>query len=271
MGLGKLPGDIAMGLVLAIVNQKGGVGKSTTAVNLGACLAERSHRILLVDMDPQANATSGLGVRKREVLVSMYDVLIRGEPLEGIILGTPVGNLDLAPASIHLAGAEVELVNATGREARLRAALAPVRERYDLLLVDCPPSLGLLTVNALVAADEAMIPIQCEYYALEGLSQLVDSIALVRRHLNPSLRIGGVLLTMFDARTNLSQQVVDEVRRYFKEKVFETVIPRSVRLAEAPSYGQPITRYDPSCRGAEAYRNLAKEVESRAGLLTRVP
>jgi len=271
MGLGKLPGDIVMGLVLAIVNQKGGVGKSTTAVNLGACLAERSHRILLVDMDPQANATSGLGVRKREVLVSMYDVLIRGEPLEGIILGTPVGNLDLAPASIHLAGAEVELVNATGREARLRAALAPVRERYDLLLVDCPPSLGLLTVNALVAADEAMIPIQCEYYALEGLSQLVDSIALVRRHLNPSLRIGGVLLTMFDARTNLSQQVVDEVRRYFKEKVFETVIPRSVRLAEAPSYGQPITRYDPSCRGAEAYRNLAKEVESRAGLLTRVP
>lgn len=260
-----------MGFVLTIVNQKGGVGKSTTAVNLGACLAERSHRILLVDMDPQANATSGLGVRKREVLASMYDVLIRGEPMEGIILRTPVVNLDLAPASIHLAGAEVELVNATERESRLRAALAPVRERYDLLLVDCPPSLGLLTVNALVAADEAIIPIQCEYYALEGLSQLVDSIALVRRHLNPSLRIGGVLLTMFDARTNLSQQVVDEVRRYFKEKVFGTVIPRSVRLAEAPSYGQPITLYDPSCRGAEAYRNLAKEVESRAGLLTRVP
>ncbi|MDR5693769.1 MAG: ParA family protein [Armatimonadota bacterium] len=260
-----------MGIVLTIVNQKGGVGKSTTAVNLGACLAERSHRILLIDMDPQANATSGVGVRKRDVVVSMYDVLIRGEPMEGVILPTPVMNLDLAPASIHLAGAEVELVTAPGREGRLRAALSPLREKYDLLLVDCPPSLGLLTVNALVAADETIIPIQCEYYALEGLSQLVDSIALVRRHLNPNLRIGGVLLTMYDARTNLSQQVVDEVRRYFKEKVFETVIPRSVRLAEAPSYGQPIILYDSSCRGAEAYRNLAKEVESRAGLLTRVP
>ncbi|MBC7341393.1 MAG: ParA family protein [Clostridia bacterium] len=249
-----------MGRVIAVANQKGGVGKTTTAVNLGAALALRGRRVLLVDIDPQANATSGVGVRKEDVREGTYDSLIGRLPLRAVIRPTEIGGLDLAPSSIQLAGAEVELVGEERREYRLRAALEGVRGRYDYLLIDCPPSLGLLTLNGLVAADSVLIPIQCEYYALEGLGQLMRTVELVQKGLNPGLQLEGVLLTMFDARTNLAIQVVEQVKEHFRDKVFKTIVPRNVRLSEAPSFGQPVVTYDARCRGAEVYRELAEEV-----------
>lgn len=251
-----------MGRVLAVANQKGGVGKTTTVVNLGACLARDGLRVLLVDADPQAHTTSGLGLRK-DRRPSLYEVLLDAVPGERALVCTRFPGLEVLPSGIHLAGAEVELASRPGRERLLRRALESLRPRYDLLLVDCPPSLGLLTLNALVAADGVLVPVQCEYYALEGLGQLVSTIRLVQAHLNPDLRIVGVVLTMFDARTNLSLQVVDEVKRFFPGLVFRTIVPRAVRLSEAPSHGQPIIAYDPRSRAAETYAELAKEVVQR--------
>lgn len=255
-----------MGRVIAVANQKGGVGKTTTAVNLSAALALAGHHVLIVDLDPQAHATSGLGIaRHNGGGPSVYDTLINGVSLQSILVPTQITGLDLAPGSIHLAGAEIELVAVPSRETRLRDTIRPVRSSYDLVFIDCPPSLGLLTVNAITAADELIIPIQCEYYALEGLTRLLETINLIRRQLNPELRITGVLLTMYDPRTNLSEQVAAEVRRHFRDEVFHTLVPRSVRLAEAPSFGQPVVTYDPSSKGAEAYLALAQEVSARAG------
>jgi chromosome partitioning protein len=248
--------------IVAIANQKGGVGKSTTAINLGAYLAMEGQSVLVVDLDPQSNATSGLGVSTSSNDGQIYDVLVNEVPLEDIIVKTSTEGLDLAPSSLRLAGAEVELVSVYSREGRLKKSLEPVRENYDIILVDCPPSLGLLTVNALAAADEVMIPIQCEYYALEGLVLLLRTFEKIRVYLNPDLRIGGILLTMHDSRTNISKQVMEEVRKQYPNETFITVIPRNVRLSEAPSYGQPISQYDPLSRGALAYQNLAKEVIS---------
>jgi chromosome partitioning protein len=253
----------------AIVNQKGGVGKSTTAVNLGASLASLGHRILLVDMDPQGNCTSGAGVNKAALDASTYDAVVADAALPGVIVSTPTERLDIAPADARLAAAEVELVPQIARESKLKSALETVVDRYDVVLIDCPPSLGLLTVNALTAAEGCLIPVQCEYYALEGLTQLVETIGLVRRHLNPGLRVAGVLLTMVDPRTKLSDQVAAEVRRHFGDLVFRAEIPRSVRLAEAPSYGQPVAAYAPASRGAAAYAALAAEVAERFGLEAR--
>lgn len=252
-----------MGRVIAIANQKGGVGKTTTAVNLAAALALSGSHVLLVDIDPQSHATSGVGIARSAVRWSIYEVLLGDQPLQAVVLPTKITGLELAPSTIHLAGAEVELVPALAREGRLRNAMKPVVESFDFVLIDCPPSLGLLTINALVAADEILIPIQCEYYALEGLTQLLESIRLIQRQLNPALKVGGVLLTMFDGRTNLAVQVAEEVRRHFPTEVFSTVIPRSIRLAEAPSFGQPVVTYDPTARGAEEYKALAEEVRSR--------
>ncbi len=253
-----------MGKVIAVANQKGGVGKTTTSVNLGACLAGMGKRVLLVDLDPQGHVSSGLGVEKSAIERCMYDVVINGLPLRDIIMPTAFKNLWLAPSTIDLAGAELELVPAISRETRLRDALTPYRAGYDYIFVDCPPSLGLLTVNALTSADSLLVPIQCEYYALEGLSQLMNTIHLVRTHLNPDLSIEGVLLTMYDSRTNLSAQVEEEVKKYFREKVYKTIIPRNVRLSEAPSHGLPIIAYDPKSKGAEVYEELAKEVMANA-------
>lgn len=256
-----MPKGVAkVGRIIAVANQKGGVGKTTTAVNLGAALALRGKQVLLVDIDPQANATSGVGVNKEEVREGTYDALIGRLPLRAVIRPTEIAGLDLAPSSIQLAGAEVELVGEERREFRLKVALEAVRSRYDYLLVDCPPSLGLLTVNGLVAADSVLIPIQCEYYALEGLGQLMRTVELVQKGLNPELGLEGVLLTMFDARTNLAIQVVEQVKDHFRDKVFRTIVPRNVRLSEAPSFGQPVVTYDAKCRGAEVYRELAEEV-----------
>lgn len=253
----------ASALVLAVVNQKGGVGKSTTSVNLAASLGDMGKRVLIVDLDPQGNATSGFGLNRSQRERCIYDALLGEAPLAELIEPVEVEHVFAVPATIQLAGAEIELVSALSRENRLKSVLEPVRGDFDFIIVDCPPSLGLLTINALTAADGLLIPIQCEYYALEGLSKLLDSFRLVKTHLNPALEIFGVVMTMYDSRTRLSQQVVDEVRDFFDGKVFETLVPRTVRLSEAPSFGQPISLYDPSGKGAEAYRQLAKEVVSR--------
>ena len=250
--------------ILAIANQKGGVGKTTTSVNLGAALAEIGYRVLVVDLDPQGNATTGLGVNARELGGSIYDVIMNDAPIEDCVEPTTLKNLFVAPATIDLAGAEIELVPAFSRELKLRRALHEIRDDYDYMIIDCPPSLGLLTVNGLAAADDVIVPIQCEYYALEGLSQLVRNVALVQKNLNPSLDVRGIVLTMYDARTKLADQVEQEVRKHFGPTVYGTVIPRTVRLSEAPSFGQPIILFDPTSRGAVAYRELAKEVSSGA-------
>jgi chromosome partitioning protein len=249
---------------MALANQKGGVGKTTTAVNLGASLAELGHRVLIVDLDPQGNASTGLGIDTRGLESSMYDVLLQDVPLEDVIEAAAVRNLFLAPANLDLAGAEVELVPAFSRELKLRHAMAASQDDYDFVLIDCPPSLGLLTVNALAAATEVVVPIQCEYYALEGLGQLLRNVELVKRNLNPVLRVSHLVLVMYDARTNLAEQVATEVRSHFGDTVCRTVIPRTVRISEAPSFGQPINVFDPTSRGAIAYRELAKEVAGDA-------
>lgn len=246
--------------IIAVANQKGGVGKTTTAVNLGACLADLGYRTLVVDLDPQGNASTGLGINIRGLQASMYDVILSDVPIEDCVEASSVRNLFVAPASLDLAGAEIELVPAFSRELRLKQALAEVRDDYDYVLIDCPPSLGLLTINGMAAATEVLVPIQCEYYALEGLGQLLRNVGLVQKNLNPSLEVSTIVLVMFDARTKLSQQVASEVREHFGDKVCRMVIPRTVRLSEAPSFGQPIIAFDPTSRGAIAYRELAKEV-----------
>ncbi len=249
-----------MSRIIAIANQKGGVGKTTTAVNLSAALAHCDQKVLMIDIDPQGNATSGIGFPKTGIKYCIYDALINAVPLDRIITPSSWERLDIVPATIKLAGAEIELVPTINRETKLKQALRQLDRDYDYILIDCPPSLGLLTINALTAADEVLIPIQCEYYALEGLGQLINTINLVRKHLNEKLAIMGVVLTMYDGRTNLSEQVADEVRTYFKDLVYKTIIPRNIRLSEAPSHGEPIIIYDPRCRGSEVYLDLAQEV-----------
>jgi chromosome partitioning protein len=248
--------------IIAITNQKGGVGKTTTTVNLGACLATLGKKVLLVDIDPQGNTTSGIGINKADVAHCIYDVLINEIHPKEAILDTAIENLKIIPATIQLAGAEIELVPTISREVRLKKSLQLIQHEFDYILIDCPPSLGILTVNSLTASHSVIIPIQCEYYALEGLSQLLNTVRLVQKHLNTSLQIEGVLLTMFDARTNLGIQVIEEVKKYFQQKVYRTIIPRNVRLSEAPSHGQAIITYDPRSKGAEVYLELAKEVIS---------
>lgn len=252
-----------VGRVVAIANQKGGVAKTTTAVNLGASLALEGQKVLVVDVDPQGNATSGLGINRWQLGRCLYDALVGDARAEELIVPTEITGLDVLPATMDLAGIEVELIAVEGRERRLREVLRSVQGRYDYVFLDCPPSLGLLTINALVAADGVIIPVQCEYYALEGLGQLMHTIQLVQRHLNRELVIDGVLLTMFDGRTNLSIQVVEEVKKFFRDRVYRTIIPRTVRLSEAPSHGKPIVTYDGRSRGAEVYRELAREVMER--------
>lgn len=249
-----------MGKVIAIANQKGGVGKTTTAVNLTAALGDFGKKVLLVDIDPQGNATSGFGINKRTVQKSTYDLLVSGAKAEEIIIHTKFKNVDIIPSNISLAGAEIELVESKEREAKLKQSIVSLRFNYDFILIDCPPSLGIITLNALVAADTLLVPAQCEYYALEGLSQLMATVRTVKRLYNPSIEMEGVLLTMFDGRLNLTLQVVDEVKKFFPRKVYKTAIPRNIRISEAPSFGQPIMYYDKSSKGAEAYKSLAQEV-----------
>lgn len=250
--------------IIAIINQKGGVGKSTTAVNLAAALGEQNKKVLLVDFDPQGNSTSGLGIEKEDLEQCVYDALLNDVPVEELIHDTETKKVFVVPATIQLAGAEIELVSAMARETRLKELLAPVKDEFDFIFIDCPPSLGLLTINALAAADSVLIPIQCEYYALEGVTKLLESMRMVKSRINKDLDTYGVLMTMYDSRTSLSNQVVDEVRNYFGEKTFKTLIPRTVKLSEAPSFGMPVINYAPNNKGAKAYRELAKEVIRRA-------
>lgn len=252
-----------MGKIIAVVNQKGGVGKTTSAVNLAAAVGQRGKSVLLVDIDPQGNATSGMGLNKRELAKSSYDVIINGTPAKEVIKHTGFDGVDVLPANMNLAGAELELVDSSKRESNLKNALLLVKGEYDFIFMDCPPSLGLITLNALCAADTVLVPIQCEYYALEGLSQLISTVRQVKRLYNPMLEIEGVLLTMYDGRLNLTQQVVDELKRFFPKKVYSTPIPRNVKLSEAPSYGQPVMYYDKRSTGATAYGSLADEFLSK--------
>ncbi|MEY4656834.1 MAG: hypothetical protein RL073_1061 [Actinomycetota bacterium] len=255
--------------IIAMANQKGGVGKTTTTINLGACLAEQGYRVLLVDLDPQGNASTGLGLNTRDMETSIYDVLLHETPLEDCLAPTAVKNLFVAPSNLDLAGAEIELVPAMGRETRLKKAIEAIIDQFDYVLIDCPPSLGLLTVNGLTAAKEVIVPIQCQYYALEGLGQLLRNVDLVSKNLNPGLGVSRIICTMFDTRTKLSGDVVSEVREHFGDKVCQAVIPHNVRLAEAPSHGKPITTFDPNSAGAKAYRAVALEVSGGAQIGTR--
>ena len=249
-----------MGKIISFANQKGGVGKTTSCVNVASALGILGHKVLIIDLDPQGNTTSGIGISKKDLPYTVYDLLIEDDfDTQKAVINTGVENLDIIPASVDLAGAEIELVEIEGREGRLRQAIEKVKDNYDYVFIDCPPSLGLLTINSLTAVESVLIPIQCEFYALEGVSQLVSTIELVKKNLNPKLEIEGVILSMFDGRTNLSIQVVQEVKKYFGSKVYSTVIPRNIRLAEAPSFGMAITEYDPKSRGAEAYRDFAEE------------
>ena len=252
-----------MGRVIAVANQKGGVGKTTTAINLSACLAEKGQKVLAIDMDPQGNMTSGLGIDKDEVEKNIYDLMIGQVGVEEVLQKEAIENLDIIPTSIDLSAAEIELIGVDDKEFIIRNAIAPIKENYDYIIIDCPPSLSMLTINAMTTADSVLVPIQCEYYALEGLSQLIHTVELVKERLNPILKIEGVVFTMYDARTNLSLQVVENVKENLNQNIYKTIIPRNVRLAEAPSYGQPITLYDPRSSGAESYRLLAEEVINR--------
>lgn len=249
-----------MAKVIAIANQKGGVGKTTTSINLSACIATCGKKVLLIDLDPQGNSTSGVGIKKNNVEQSIYEVLINDEDIKKVILDTEVDNLKICPSDIKLAGAEVELVNFISRESRVKNAIESIKKEFDYIIIDCPPSLGLLTLNAFTASDSIIIPIQCEYYALEGLSQFINTIKLVRKHLNSSVDVEGVVLTMFNSRAKLCVQVAEEVKKYFKEKVYKTYIPRNIRLSEAPSFGMPIVLYDSKSKGASSYMSLANEV-----------
>lgn len=249
-----------MGRVISITNQKGGVGKTTTAVNLGASLATLGKKVLIIDIDPQGNATSGVGVEKSDIEYCIYDVIVDDYDIEKTIVDTALPNLHIVPATIQLSGAEIELVSTISRELRLKKAVDAIKKKYDYIIIDCPPSVGLLTLNSLTASDAIIIPVQCEYYALEGLSQLLNTVRLVQKHLNNNLEIDGVLLTMYDARTNLGNQVIEEVKKYFQNKVYETIVPRNVRLSEAPSHGKPVILYDPKSKGSEVYLDFAKEV-----------
>ena len=253
-----------MGRVIAVANQKGGVGKTTTAINLSACLAEKGQKVLAIDMDPQGNMTSGLGIDKDEVEKNIYDLMIGQVGVEEVLQKEAIENLDIIPTSIDLSAAEIELIGVDDKEFIIRNAIAPIKDNYDYIIIDCPPSLSMLTINAMTTADSVLVPIQCEYYALEGLSQLIHTVELVKERLNPILKIEGVVFTMYDARTNLSLQVVENVKENLQQNIYKTIIPRNIRLAEAPSYGMPINLYDPKSTGASAYRMLADEVIENA-------